>query len=324
MQRWIDYNNGVYAFCANYVRPLLASIHMVVEKGRVALVDTGSNDALPHVLEALERVGLGVEAVDYIILTHIHLDHAGGAGSLMQACPNARLVVHPRGTRHMAAPMRLVEGVIAVYGADYVKRVYGEIVPVPAARIIPAVDGLQLDLAGRELLCLDAPGHARHHIAILDRQTRGFFTGDVFGLSYREMDTDGRAFIFPSTTPTQFEPDAMVATVDRLLDFQPEVLYLTHYSRVGEVSALAAELKRLVAAHCRIALLHRDAGEARQSLIQAGLTRLLLEESRGFGCILEEDELLSLWGTDLALNAQGLCAWLDLGARGYEGVTQGA
>lgn len=317
MQRWIDYNNGVYAFCANYVRPLLAAIHLVVEKGRVALVDTGSNDALPHVLDALRRLGLGPEAVDYVILTHIHLDHAGGAGCLMQACPNARLVVHPRGARHMAAPARLVDGVTAVYGADYVKRVYGDIVPVPAARIINAVDGLTLDLAGRELLCLDAPGHARHHIAIVDRQSRGIFTGDVFGLSYREMDTAGRPFIFPSTTPTQFEPDAMVATIDRLLGYQPESLYLTHYSRVGDVPALAREVKRFIAAHCDIALANREAGTERHARIVAGLQKLLLEESRAFGCVLPDADLLALWETDLELNAQGLEVWLDLEARGY-------
>ena len=317
MQRWIDYNNGVYAFCANYVRPLLAAIHLVVEKGRVALVDTGSNDALPHLLEALERIGLGPEAVDFVILTHIHLDHAGGAGSIMQACPNARLVVHPRGARHMAAPARLVDGVTAVYGAEYVQRVYGEIVPVPAARIIDAVDGLKLDLMGRELLCLDAPGHARHHIAVVDQQSRGIFTGDVFGLSYREMDTAGRRFIFPSTTPTQFEPDAMVATIDRLLGYAPESLYLTHFSRVGDVPTLAANLKRIIAIHCDIALAHRAAGAERHARIVAGLQKLLLEEARAFGCTLSEAALLDLWDTDLELNAQGLEVWLDLEARGY-------
>lgn len=317
MQRWIDYNNGVYAFCANYVRPFLAAIHMVVQNGRVALVDTGSNDALPHVLEALRRLGLGPENVDYVILTHIHLDHAGGAGSMMRTFPNARLVVHPRGARHMAAPARLVEGVIAVYGAEYVKRVYGEIVPVPSERIIEAVDGLTLDLAGRELLCLDAPGHARHHIVILDRGSKGFFTGDVFGLSYREMDTDGRKFIFPSSTPTQFEPDAMKATVERMLSYKPEAMYLTHYSRVEDVAGLTADLERFIDAHCKIGLAHREAGEARRGRILADLQRLLLDESRAFGCTLPDAELLAIWETDLALNAQGLEVWLDTGARGY-------
>lgn len=113
---WRDYGNGIVAFDAGYVRPILAAIHMVVEGGRVAFIDTGSNDALPNALAALGKLGLDASAVDYVILTHIHLDHAGGAGTLMQAFPTARLVVHPRGARHMAEPSKLVAGVTAVYG----------------------------------------------------------------------------------------------------------------------------------------------------------------------------------------------------------------
>ena len=126
---WRDYGNGIIAFDAGYVRPVLAAIHLIVENSRVAFVDTGSNDALPNALTALDRLGFDVSAVDYVILTHIHLDHAGGAGSMMAIFPNARLVVHPRGAKHMAEPAKLVAGVTQVYGADYVSRVYGEIVP---------------------------------------------------------------------------------------------------------------------------------------------------------------------------------------------------
>src|SRR5574343_878361 len=172
---WRDYGNGIIAFDAGYVRPILAAIHMIVENGRVAFIDTGSNDALPNALVALERLGLDVSAVDYVILTHIHLDHAGGAGSLMQAFPNARLVVHPRGARHMAEPSKLVAGVTAVYGAEYVGRVYGEILPIPVARIEEAPEGHVISLSGRELVCLDTPGHARHNLCLLDRSTGCIF-----------------------------------------------------------------------------------------------------------------------------------------------------
>ncbi|HRE16427.1 MAG TPA: MBL fold metallo-hydrolase, partial [Rhodocyclaceae bacterium] len=166
-----DYQNGIYAFDAGYVRPILAAIHMVVEQGRVAFIDTGSNDSLPNAMAALERLGLDADAVDYVVLTHIHLDHAGGAGTMMQAFPHARLIVHPRGARHMAEPGKLVAGVTAVYGAEYVQRVYGEILPVPAERIVEAGEGFEFSLAGRQFLCLDTPGHARHHICIVDQRT---------------------------------------------------------------------------------------------------------------------------------------------------------
>ena len=308
---WRDYGNGIVAFDAGYVRPILAAIHMVIENGRVAFIDTGSNDALPNALEALGKLGLDVSAVDYVILTHIHLDHAGGAGSMMRAFPNARLVVHPRGARHMAEPSKLVAGVSAVYGPEYVQRVYGEILPIPAERIIEAADGHVVDLAGRQLLCLDTPGHARHHICIVDRKTGGIFTGDMFGLSYRELDVDGRQFIFPTTTPTQFDPDEMRASIRRLLAFNPEAMYLTHYSRVPDVQKRGEDLLRHLDVLVDIALGAQGEGALRHQQIKQAMTAYLLDEVRRHGCPLPEQTVLDIWETDLELNAQGLGVWLD-------------
>ena len=308
---WRDYGNGIIAFDAGYVRPVLAAIHLVVEGGRVAFIDTGSNDALPNALAALARLGLDTKAVDYVILTHIHLDHAGGAGSMMARFPNARLVVHPRGARHMAEPARLVAGVTQVYGADYVSKVYGEIVPTPAERIIEAPDGHIISLAGRELLCLDTPGHARHHICIVDRKTGGIFSGDTFGLSYREHDVDGRPFIFPTTTPTQFDPAAMHASIERLLSFHPEALYLTHYGRVDNVRQLGVDLKRRLDALVSMAQAAVGTGVARHAEIKELITAYLQAELSTHGCQLPAEHALDIWATDLELNAQGLAVWLD-------------
>lgn len=307
----IHYPHDIYAIDGQYVRPLLASIHMIVEQGRVALIDTGSNDSLPHVLAALEAIGRNVADVDYLILTHIHLDHAGGAGSMMGVFPNARLVVHPRGARHMADPSKLIEGATAVYGADEIRRLYGEVLPVDASRIIEATHELTLDLAGRELLCLDTPGHARHHICIYDARSAAFFTGDTFGLSYRELDVDGRQFIFPTTTPVQFDPVAMHASIDLMMSYQPSAMYLTHFSQVLDVAAQAAQLHRLIDAHLEIARRERAAGDDRYARIRAGIVALLLDEARRFGCTLPEEDILDVFATDLDLNAQGLVVWLD-------------
>ena len=308
---WRDYGNGIVAFDAGYVRPILAAIHIVVEDGRVAFIDSGSNDALPNSLAMLDRLGLDSAAADYIILTHIHLDHAGGAGSMMAAFPGARLVVHPRGARHMAEPDRLVAGVTAVYGEEYVRRVYGEIVPVPAGRILAAPDGQVVSLAGRDLLCIETPGHARHHICIVDRRTGGIFSGDTFGLSYREHDVGGRAFIFPTTTPTQFDPAAMHASIDRLISLTPEAIYLTHYSRVRDVAELGADLHRRLDAMVAIARGVTGSGAPRHEALKAELTRYLLAELRAHGCPLPEGRTLEIWEVDLELDAQGLAVWLD-------------
>ena len=308
---WRDYGNGIFAFDAGYVRPILAAIHLVVEMGRVAFIDTGSNDALPNALAALQKLGLTVDAVDFVILTHVHLDHAGGAGSMMAAFPNAWLVVHPRGARHMAEPAQLVAGVTAVYGAAYVQKVYGEILPIPAKRIIEAPDGHIVSLAGRELLCLDTPGHARHHICIVDRKSGGIFSGDMFGISYRENDVESRPFIFPTTTPSQFEPDAMHVSIDRLLALNPGCIYLTHYSRVENVARLGADLHRRLDAMVALALDAKGVQDQRHAELRDGLIRYLLSELRTHGCPLPEECILEIWAMDIDLDAQGLEVWLD-------------
>ena len=308
---WRDYGNGIIAFDAGYVRPILAAIHMIVDDGRVAFIDTGSNDSLPNVVAALDKLGLGCDAVDYVILTHIHLDHAGGAGALMREFPNARLVVHPRGSRHMAEPSKLVAGVTAVYGKEYVETVYGDILPIPAERIIDAHEGLTVQLGGRELLMIDTPGHAKHHICIIDRQASAIFTGDMFGLSYREFDVDGRQFILPTTSPTQFDPAEMRASIDRLMSYQPSAMHLTHYAQVTDLPAKAADLHRRLDRHVEIAESHASAGESRHAATKQELTAYVLAELRSHGCTLPEATILDILATDLELNVQGLTWWLD-------------
>ena len=305
MGQLMEYGHGIYAFDSGYVRPLLAAIHLIVEDGRAAFVDTGTNDSLPAALAALDRLGLTSHSVDYVILSHIHLDHAGGAGAMMRAFPQAHLVVHPRGARHMADPSKLIEGASAVYGADEVRRLYGEVLPIAAGRIIEATHRFKIDLAGRELLCLDTPGHAKHHICIVDRRTSHIFTGDNFGLSYRELDTDGRQFIFPTTTPIQFDPPALHASLDLIMSYRPQAVYLTHFSQVKDVAQKALQLHRLIDAHVAIARREKEV-----SAIRAGLADLLLSEARLFGCRLPDADILDVFGPDLDLNAQGLAFWV--------------
>ncbi len=311
------YGEGIFSIDADYIRPRVAAIHLVVENGRAAFIDTGCNRSLPNALAALDELGLAAEDVDYVIPSHVHLDHAGGAGAMMQAFANARLVVHPRGAPHMADPTRLVEGTIGVYGIEATRRLYGEVLPVDAGRIIEATHELEIDLAGRRLLCLDTPGHARHHIAVVDEKTGHIFTGDSFGISYRQLDSDGREFIFLTATPVQFDPVAMHTSIDLLASYRPQAMYLTHYGRITDIPAKAVALHRLVDAHAAIARREKDAGDAggdRPARIRAGLSALLLDEVSRFGCRLVDSEVLDIFANDLDLNAQGLAVWLEKAA----------
>src|SRR5580700_2029428 len=181
----IDYGNGISAIDSEFQSPNLDAIHLLVEDGNAAIIDTAANSSVPLILDALDAKGLDRADVEYVILTHIHLDHAGGAGRLMQQLPNAILTVHPRGAKHLADPSQVIAGTIAVYGEETKRRIYGDIVPVPASRMVETGEGASLSLNGRELRFLDTPGHARHHVTIHDAQSYSVFAGDTFGVSYR-------------------------------------------------------------------------------------------------------------------------------------------
>lgn len=309
--------DGIFAIDTGFQRPQFDAAYLLVENGRAAFIDTGTNHAVPRLLAALQAVGLGPADVDWVIPTHVHLDHAGGVGLLMQSLPNARALAHPRGLRHMVDPKALWLGALAVYGEEEMQRSYGKLVPVPAERAEASHDGQVIELGGRPLRLIDSPGHARHHHAIWDERSRSWFTGDTFGLSYRGFDVDGRAWLLPTTTPVQFEPDALKATVARLLAAEPVAMQLTHYGRIGgnpaEVRRLAADLLAQVDDIVALAEALRAAPDRHQQL-KAGLMAGYLGRLRAHGHPAGADAADWL-AMDAELNAQGLAVWLDRATR---------
>jgi len=241
-----DLGGGVYAVDTGFHRPEFDAAYLIVDQGRAAFVDTGTVHAVPRLLAALERLGLPLDAVEWVIPTHVHLDHAGGVGALLQFLPKARVLVHPRGARHLIDPGALYQGALAVYGQAEMDRSYGTLLPVAKERVTESRDGMALELGGRTLELIHTPGHARHHHCIWDPRTRGWFTGDSFGLSYREFDAEGKAWAFPTTTPVQFEPEAMRATISRLLEKSPACMYLTHYGKRLDPARIGGKLLALL------------------------------------------------------------------------------
>jgi len=296
-----------------YQRPGLAACYLLESAAEAALIDTGTAPLTPRLLALLAHKGIAPEQVKYLIPTHVHLDHAGAAGQLMQHLPEARLVVHPLGARHLIDPGKLIAGATAVYGEQRFKALYGELLPVPAQRVTEAEDGFTLEFGRRRLRCLDTPGHARHHLCVYDERSRGIFSGDTFGLSYREFDSFQGPFILPTTTPVQFEPEAWHASLERLLALNPVRVYLTHFGPVDEPARLAAELHRGLDDFVAIARRSDPGGDAQG--IKEELLDWALQRLADHGCRLSSDRIRQLLDMDLELNAQGLAIWLARQAR---------
>jgi glyoxylase-like metal-dependent hydrolase (beta-lactamase superfamily II) len=302
--------DGITAIDTEYVHPGHAAAHIVQHRGRAAFVDVGTNDSVPYLLAGLEALEIARESVDYLLLTHVHLDHAGGAGRLMRELPNAVAVLHPRGGPHMIDPAKLIAGSQAVYGDERFRRLYGDILPIPAERVRVSRDGDTLSLAGRELEILHTPGHALHHQVFVDRAHACIFTGDTFGLSYRELDSPRGAFIIPTTTPTQFDPEQLIASVERLLSYSPEAMYLMHFSRVTDVPRLGESLKGQIRELARIAERSAAAPDP-AAAIRSGMSDLWRGLAARHGCRVAPERLATLLQGDLELNTQGLIAWLE-------------
>lgn len=308
-----EFPGGITAIDTGYVKPQLDASHLVVRDGHAAFVDTGTTHSVPALLNALEWKNIPVEYVDYILLTHIHLDHAGGAGALLEELPNAKVVVHPRGAAHLVNPEKLVAGTKAVYGEQAFVELYGRVQPIPEERVMTVNEGDSLNLGASRLDFLHTPGHALHHYCIHDRGANVMFTGDTFGISYRAFDTKNGAFIFPATTPTHFDPEQAHASIDRLLSLGTDAAFLTHYSRVTELDRLAEDLHADLVAFVEIARRcagNHDSGqrlEEIKAMMHAYLGARL--DEHGFPDDPERrDEWLEM---DVDLNAKGLSVWLD-------------
>ena len=308
-----DFDAGITAIDADYVRPGLAASHLVVDHGRAAFVDTGTTLPLLNLLGALEFKGIDPADVDWVLTTHVHLDHAGGAGALMQALPNARCAVHPRGARHLAEPSKLIAGSIAVYGEERYRSLYGEIVPIDETRMFIPEDGERITLGSRTLELIHTPGHALHHYCVVDLDHDRIFSVDTFGISYRDFDVDGREFILPTTTPVHFDPEALCNSVDRLMSYEPEAIYLTHYAEVRDLRRLAGEMKDRVRAFADLGRQHAKAPD-RAWKLRTGMYALLSRWLDEHGFPADAKKRHWLLEDDIELNSQGIEIWLDRGS----------
>ncbi|MGG0720330.1 MBL fold metallo-hydrolase [Robertmurraya massiliosenegalensis] len=201
----------------------------VLTERDLTIVDTSASPSVPHIIDGIEKLGFSPKDIKYIVVTHIHLDHAGGAGLLLQQCPDAKVIVHPKGKRHLADPSRLIAGAKAVYG-DKFNRLFDPIIPIPEEKLLAMNNEDILTISEDcSLTFYDTPGHANHHFSIYHPKLNGMFTGDTAGIRYTALLKDQIEFYLPSTTPSNFDPVKMKQSISFYRSKNLDYIFFGHY-----------------------------------------------------------------------------------------------
>jgi len=297
----------------HYVEEQRAAVFLMLEGEKAAFVDTNTNHAVPYLLEALSEAGRSPEDVDYIIVTHVHLDHAGGTAALLAHCPNATVLAHPKAARHLIDPERLIAGSKVVYGEQIFAELYGEIKPVPAERVRVMEDGEELVWGGRTLRFIYTKGHATHHFSIYDSGTNGVFAGDNWGLGRNELTRSGPPFLVYSCSPPDFDAPEARISLDKILASGAEWVYVPHFGVFWDLPRGAEMLRRSLDGYEQILLdaeaTHLEGGELLgfcQERMQAATEEQLL-----WAGVEHFHKDLEWMRFDMHLNAQGLATVVE-------------
>ena len=268
-----------------------------------AFIEANTTHALPRLLHALAAAGRRPEDVRYVVITHAHLDHAGGAAALMERCPRATLLAHPRTAKHLVDPDKLVGGALAVYGTERFRTLYGTVNPIPQERVRSLEDGESFELGSAKLTAWHTYGHAFHHFIVDDPALETVFTGDAFGVIYPALQAHGR-FALPSTSPTGFDAPLARKSFDKILSLGERLVRPTHYDAWSDADAIHPMLRRFIdraEAWVDAAARGVEPIEAMEPRLGALWWAAIDEEQPRFSK--DERSLLAL---DVELNAKGL------------------
>ncbi|SHT02586.1 hydroxyacylglutathione hydrolase [Mycobacteroides abscessus subsp. abscessus] len=280
---------------------------------QLTIIETSASPSVPFILAGLQELGFTPIQVKNIIVTHIHLDHAGGAGLLLQSCPNATVYVHPAGKRHLIDPTRLIAGAKAVYG-DRFDDLFDPIVPIPEDRIRSMEHEEKLQIGPYHVLTFyHSPGHANHHVSIFDESTKALFTGDTAGICYPDLEGTGVKLYLPSTSPNQFHPDKMRQSLKMFKELKPHFLCFGHYGMTEQPNEVFIQvyswLDRFVEQGNK-AYEARTSFEDRVQLAIKYLSEMIQDhlESYSISRNHKVNEVISL---DLSICAMGLIDFID-------------
>ncbi|HBC93846.1 MAG TPA: MBL fold metallo-hydrolase [Pelotomaculum sp.] len=307
----ISLGENIYQVDVNYRgEPERTSCYIILAE-KAAIFETGATPGIGRLVEALKDLGVSPGQLAYIIVSHIHLDHAGGAGALIREFPDARVVVHPRGARHLVEPSRLINAARQLYGASF-DVLFGDIYPVPEERVHTPEEGETLDLgSGRMLSIYHTPGHARHHMVLYDPASRGIFSGDCLGGHYPLLSRlIGRPYVLPITPPSEFDPAAFMETFDRLNRLDLEDVYFTHFGKVAGASGIIARNRELVRVYAETGR-HMLAAGGGVKDIEEALWSMLWGELSQYGEFKQEQSITELLASDMGLNAGGIANYFE-------------
>lgn len=299
--------DSILTIDCKYLYPEFDAAYLIIEDDCAAFVDNGTAHSHSQLLAALREFS-SPEQVQYIIITHVHLDHAGGTSALIKACPNAIVLAHERAARHIIDPDRLIQGTVSVYGEHNFNRYFGNIEPVAETKVRIVRDGETVTLGTRKLTFIYTPGHANHHQCIHDSKTNAIFTGDALGLAYPRLQSGRKLFVFPSTTPTDFNPDKTAESIDAILNTGADVAFITHFGMLSEIQSAAEMMKTYLKRNNAIIMnaLKQDLkGDDLYRFCHAGVHDYLVTEieQRGIPFSPDIQDFLSM---DIELNAQGI------------------
>lgn len=310
MKQEAKFDSSIYTIDCEYVESGVAAAYLIQEGDRLCFVENNTNYAIPKLLAKVSDLGLSLDNVDYCMITHVHLDHAGGSGLLMQHCKNATLLAHPKAARHIINPTRLVASSKMVYGEDLFNRLYGDIIPVPESRVRIMQDEEILDWGNRRFTFLYTRGHANHHFCIYESFSKVIFTGDAFGIAYPSIGDEDHKFIFPTTTPTDYDASEAYKSLDRIVNSGAEFACLTHFGAVDNLSKLKKDLVfgyEQMQKIAESALAQKDQ-ESMQSYCETQIRKFLYDfaETKEVSLSIKQKNFLE---NDIRLNASGLSFW---------------
>ncbi|PSL50563.1 glyoxylase-like metal-dependent hydrolase (beta-lactamase superfamily II) [Salsuginibacillus halophilus] len=275
----------------------------VLSGGDLTLIETGPSLSIPYVKQGLEEIGYQLEDIRYIILTHVHLDHAGGAGLLLQDCPNAVVLAHDKAIKHLNDPSRLTAGARAVY-RDWFEELFAPVIPIPEQRLQPVKDMESLELGGRKLTFYNSPGHAYHHISIYDNLTNGIFTGDTAGIRYPALEHYGVELYLPSTSPNQFDEEAMRTSMKRLFSLKPSTVFFGHFGESREPEEVFAAVNDRLSRFVAFAEETAKNGGTNEHL--AATLENDLQKSQALQTVPDDHPIRKIIRLDLDISAMGL------------------